>query len=317
MSEGKRNSGLGIFIILILLLLGLNAWLFYNAYQNKKEKRATELRIEEVDSLNTQLQTQYADLMEELEAQRGESAQKDSLITALQSELTDQKAEIEELLKSKNYISSQNKKSDQMLNEAKARIALLENERDIYIAKLDSVSTAYNSLVENYEQLEIQYSGEVKQVESLAREKDSVVGIGSTILANNITVTGVRSKGKGKEVDDQNAKKTERLKICFDLLKNKLSAGKQQTIYVKVIDPNGITLFDSVTGSGQFDNKENSEDSRYTIAVTMDYTGEELQSYCVYWSQSSEFIPGEYQVSLYHNGYSVGSTAFTLKKPIL
>lgn len=263
------------------------------------------------------LNEEYTALQLELQTMRGESAGKDSLIAQLQSELTAKKDEISELLKSKNFMSKKSNETQKLLDDAKAQIASLQQERDGYMMRLDSVTAAYQMLMADYDSLEVQYTGQIKRGDQLTREKDSIFSLGRVIMANNISVTGVQSKSNGKEVDKSKAKKADRLKVCFDLMKNKLSAGKQQTVYVKIIDPQGLTLYDELNGSGKFDNKENNEDSRYTTSVTLDYAGDDTQSYCVYWNQQNAFAPGEYQVQIFHEGYSVGKSTFTLKKSIL
>lgn len=315
--ETKKRSNRGLFIVLILLLLGLNAWLFFNAYKNKEEEKKFEQQITQKDSLMNALNEEYTALQLELQTMRGESAGKDSLIAQLQSELTAKKDEISELLKSKNFMSKKSNETQKLLDDAKAQIASLQQERDGYMMRLDSVTAAYEMLMADYDSLEVQYTGQIKRGDQLTREKDSIFSLGRVIMADNISVTGVQSKSNGKEVDKSKAKKADRLKVCFDLLKNKLSAGKQQTVYVKIIDPQGLTLYDELSGSGKFDNKENNEDSRYTTSVTLDYAGDDTQSYCVYWNQQNAFAPGEYQVQIFHEGYSVGKSTFTLKKSLL
>ncbi|MBC8173469.1 MAG: hypothetical protein H7X71_06130 [Chitinophagales bacterium] len=317
MEETKKQGNRGLYIILILLLLGLNAWLFYNAYLNKVEQKTFATQISEKDSIINHLNNEYTALQLELASQKGQSAEKDSMITELQNELTARKDEIAGLLKSKNFLNKKSSDIEKLLAEAKSEIASLQADRDTYIARLDSVTAAYQTLLGDYDNLEIEYKNEVTRGDMLVRAKDSIEELGSIILAGNITVSGVRSKGSGKEVEDQKAKKSDRLKICFDLLENKLSAGSSQTIYVKVIDPEGLTLYDANNGSGDFENRENSEDSRYTTSVSMDYAGEDKQSYCVYWNQSAEFLAGDYHVMIFHQGYCAGKNTFSLKKSLL
>ena len=316
MEETKKTSGKGLYLLLILLLLGANAWLFYNAYKNKEEQKVFQNQISEKDSLINSLNTQYTNALLELQAQKGESAQKDSLIAQLQNDLSARRNEIADILKSKNFYNKKSSEIQKLLDDANAQIALLQVEREQNITKLDSVTQAYNTLLGDYESLEINLTEQTQRGDMLVQQKDSIQNLGSIIMASNISVSGVRSKGNGKEVEDQNSKKTDRLKICFSLLENKLAAGTNQTVYVKIIDPAGLTLYDSGTGSGEFINKENSEDSRYTTSVSMNYKGEDEQSYCVYWNQQNEFAPGDYTVMIYNQGYCVGKNHFSLKKSI-
>lgn len=312
-STGKKGQG-RIYLILILLLLGLNAWLFYNAYQNKEDRKQSEQQIDQAKQLYADLNVKYDNTLQELEAQKGESDQKDSLIAQLENDLQQRKNEIAGLLQTKNFMSSKLSDAQKKLDEAQAKITEMEAERTNYKAQLDSLTAQYNALQGNYDSLQIQYTGEVNKGMQLSREKDSIASLGKIVLANNITVTGVRTKSGGKEMEDQNAKKTERLKICFTLMQNRLSADSQQKILVKVVDPDGATLWLASQGSGEFDNLDNGERSKYTCSITVDYKGNGDDNYCVYWEQNTGFTPGNYQVQVFNNGYEVGRNSFTLKK---
>jgi hypothetical protein len=314
--QTTTKNGKGLFILLILLLLGVNGWLFYNAYKNKEEQKAMEMSLAKSDSLLTKLNSEYVALQLELEAQKGMNAEKDAIIEKMQKELTAKKDEIASLLKSKNLYSKKSSEVESMLADAKKQIEALTAERDIYITRLDSVNVAYNALAGEYSNLTARYNDQVILTEKVAREKDSIFQLGSIIVADNISVTGVKTKNNGKEKDDQKAKKSDRLKVCFDLLKNKLSAGSEQTVYVKIIGPDGLTLYDENNGSGEFENLENNNDSRYTTTVRMNYAGDDRQSYCVYWDPGAEFNPGDYEVMIFNQGYCVGKNAFNLKASI-
>jgi hypothetical protein len=102
------------------------------------------------------------------------------------------------------------------------------------------------------------------------------------------------------------------MKVCFDLVRNELSAGRSQTFYVKLVDPNGVTvqsaesMYKSIPGvSGT--------KKGYTASVAVDYKGDNTDSYCVYWEQNYEFISGKYTAEVYHNGQMVGTNSFVFK----
>ena len=310
----KRNRWRTFFILLILLLLCGNAWFFYNAYKSKEDRKQLEATIATADSLNHQLNAKVDSLKADLEMQRGDSAQKDSLINALQADLESRRNEISSLISSKSILTKKSDEMDNLLADAKNQIAELEGEKIVYQQKIDSLSSVIVVMQQHFDTLQVAYGNEVHKSNVLSAQKDSIQGLGEIIAASNITVTGVRTKGKGKEVDDQNAKKTERLKICFDLAQNRLSAGKKQTIYIKVIDPKQLTLYDATQGSGEFKDMDNGEQSKYTASVTIDYDGSTSKNYCFYWNQPGGYEAGDYTLKLYHNGYFIGESNFSLKK---
>jgi hypothetical protein len=46
--------------------------------------------------------------------------------------------------------------------------------------------------------------------------------------------------------------KLARLKISFMLAKNELTEHEKKTVFIRILDPDGSTLFDAATGSGSF-----------------------------------------------------------------
>lgn len=81
MNEEKKseNRGRGLYLILIFLLLGLNGWLFYNAFQNKEDRKKSAAQIEEARILYSQLEVQYSQAKQQLQDQVGDFSQKELL----------------------------------------------------------------------------------------------------------------------------------------------------------------------------------------------------------------------------------------------
>jgi len=319
MNEEKRsdNRGRWLYLVLIFLLVGMNGWLFYNAFQNKEDRLRSAQQIEEARILYSQLEVQFNESKRELLDQKGDFSTKDSLISALEGELDARRNEITTLLKTCNFFNGGVTNNQKKLDEVKEEIVSLEVDCSTYKAQLDELNAEFLALQEDFEDLTILYEKEVRRSEELTFDRDSILDIGGFILAKDITITGVRKKGNGNDSEGQNAKHTDRLKICFDLLPNKLSAGKEQTFFVKIIGPNGKTLFNTENGSGEFNNKEKREDNLFSKSVSLKYDGGDVESHCVYWEQEEEFKAGSYTVKVFHNGYMSSRSTFTLKKPVL
>lgn len=319
MNEEKKseNRGRGLYLILIFLLLGLNGWLFFNAFKNKEAQELSASQIEEAKILYSKLEVQYAQAKQQLDDQMGDFTQKDSLIAVYQAELDSKRNEIATLLKTCNFFNGGVTTNQKKLDEVKEEVVSMEVDCSSYKAQLDELNAKYLALQEDYEELQIMYEKEVARAEDLTFSKDSILEIGGFISSKDISITGVRKKGNGNDSEGQNAKHTDRLKICFDLLPNKLSAGKSQTFFVKIIGPTGKTLFNDDEGSGEFVNKEKPEDNLFSKAVTVNYDGGDVESHCLYWEQEEEFKAGTYTVKVYHNGYMSSRSTFTLKKPVM
>lgn len=66
MPETPNTKERNLYLIMILSLLGLNAWLFYQAYQNKEKQLQTKTTISELDSMRIVLNERYNSLVDEL-----------------------------------------------------------------------------------------------------------------------------------------------------------------------------------------------------------------------------------------------------------
>jgi len=319
MNEEKKseNRGRGLYLILIFLLLGLNGWLFYTAFLNKEDRKKSAQQIEEARILYSQLEVQYSQAKQQLNDQVGDFSQKDSLIAVLEAELDSRRNEIATLLKTCNFFNGGVTQNQKKLDEVKEEIVSMEVDCSTYKVQLDELNAKFLALTEDFEELQVLYEKEVERAENLTFSKDSIMEIGGFILTKDITITGAKKKNNGNDSEGQNAKHTDRLKICFDLLPNKLSAGKSQTFFVKIIGPSGKILFNNDSGSGEFVNKEKPEDNLFSKAVTLNYDGGDVESYCMYWEQEEEFKAGTYTVKVYHNGYMSSRSTFTLKKPVI
>ena len=94
MQETRNTKERNLYLIMILSLLGLNAWLFYQAYQNKEKQLQTETTISELDSMRIVLNERYNSLVDELTRQKGINVDKDIVLDSLLAEIEVRKQEI-------------------------------------------------------------------------------------------------------------------------------------------------------------------------------------------------------------------------------
>ena len=301
-----------VYIPAIAGLLGLNAYLFTNIRSDKAVQADTEQRMSEMDSLNVVLDLKYNNIVDELTRQKGVSSVQDAYIDSVLADLAERKSDINGLLKSRDVMTMEKGEAERLLKAASAKIDELETDKQEYITQIAEMTAAYEKLSNDFEIVYSNYETEMRKSKRLATERDSVAYLGSAIMAKNISMVGLKSKGEGKEKEATKAKSADKIKVCFDLVRNGLSAGKQQTFYVKIIDPNGVTvqstesMYKSIPGI-------NGSKKGYTASLTVDYKGDNSDSYCVYWEQNYEFISGTYTAEVYHQGQLVGSNTFDFK----
>lgn len=130
--------------------------------------------------------------------------------------------------------------------------------------------------------------------------------------AANISGSAVNVKKNGKEVSTSKAKRTDQLKVCFDMMRNPIAKAGKKEVMLRIISPQGDVLSVESMGSGVFTHGDTGEQMKYTTKATIDYQNQS-ENYCMYWEQNSSFIGGNYTAEVYNDGYLIGSGGFSIK----
>jgi hypothetical protein len=308
--EKKRDRGPFMYVILVLMLLLINGGLFYSTFQNKEKNNQLTLKKEEADRMIQELNAEVNDYLLRLESYRSDNEELTAIRDSLKQVVLTKQKEIQKALHEKNFTTQRLNELQKLLGDAQREIQGLKEDKNRYLTQLDSVSNVLEELQFSYQSLEEQFNTATLQSQNLRSERDSIAQLGSVLQAVNISGTGVRGRKSGEESETPKAKRAEQLKICFDLLENRLLGSGQQTLYLKITGPGGLTLASS---DNVFINRENGQESMYSNRFTFEFQNDPSQRFCTYWEQSTEFTSGTYKAELFHKGYSIGSADFELK----
>lgn len=125
-----------------------------------------------------------------------------------------------------------------------------------------------------------------------------------------VKITGINQKGR--EFDDRRMRndKLARLKISFMLAKNELTEHEKKTVFIRVLDPDGSTLFDAATGSGSFIFE--GKDYAYTTKAEIYY--DNINQFVeVAYHRGTAYRSGKYTVELFAEGFKIGTSGFEIK----
>ncbi len=308
--EKKKDRGPFMYIILVLLLLLINGGLFYSTFQNKEKNNKLTEQKEEADRMIQDLNAEVNDYLLRLETYRTDNEDLIGIRDSLKQVVLGKQKEIQKALHDKNFTTAKLDEIKAMLKDAQLQIDALKADKNRYIARLDSVSNKLEELQFNYDTLNQRYSQTAAQSKSFKSERDSIASLGSILQAVNVTGIGIRGKKSGEETDAPRAKRAEAIKVCFDLLENRLLEKGSQTLYLKIVGPGGLTL---AQGENVFINRENGQESMYSNRFTFEFLNDPAQRFCTYWEQSAEFTPGKYKAEIFHKGYQIGTADFELK----
>ncbi|MEZ4883696.1 MAG: hypothetical protein R3E32_03075 [Chitinophagales bacterium] len=292
----------------------------------KQEKQDVEV------SMTTEkeaLQVELNDLMEELDTFKEENIELDSTLQSIRIQIDEQTTEIENLL-------SKNRASRQELLQAKTMLETLRNTVESYKGELDQLKLANEQLnnqnrslrddvvvkeetiknqSDSISQLQVEQQMLSTKASILNEEKEllaSKVNRAAVLQTSSIEITGVKYKGSGKEVMVNNAKRVEKLKVCFDVMPNPVAKPGEKEIMLRIVSPGGESLYVEAFGSGIIDNAEDGTPIKYTIKGAIDYNGKR-NNYCMFWEQGTPLVSGSYSAELYHEGYLIGRNNVSFK----
>lgn len=314
-NEQKSNLQPILIVLLLLSLIG-NAYLLYSNQQLKSSTTATidNLEVEKAD-----LQAEFDSMVAELDDYKEENLEMDSALVSMESEIEAQKQEIKNLLSKGNA-------TRQELSQAKNLIESLRVISKDYKVKLDGLMAENAALTQENTGLKDevvaksdtiqQLEGEKEQLTTkstiLAEQKDllqKVVKRGSVMMVNDVSATGIKVRNNGKEVETNNEKQTDKIRVCFDVMPNPIADAGPKSILARIIGPGGTTL--ALSGNS-FKNTESGEETQYTTKTVIAFDGNR-EKHCLFWEQNTPFSEGLYTTELYHDGYWIGQTSFELK----
>jgi predicted nuclease with TOPRIM domain len=292
-SKGGTNK---ILIVLLLVSLGLNAYLF-TSKNNIQEEAKTEK-----DSLITariDVEKELNETYTELNQYKGENARMDSLIAAANIDIDKYKERIAALIKKEGNSSALNKK-------LKAELEELKGLRDKYLEQIDAL------MVEN-EQLKKDKQDLTSKVENLSQNLEQTVSTASVLRAEYVKVKSYKKRSNDKYTETAMAKRTNKLETCFTVLENKIAKGGSKTVYLRILEPSGKVLGNRAEGSSTFKKNGSSEELLFTASQQIDYDNKN-QDLCMNWEEADRnFAPGKYIMEIYVDGNLSGTSEVTLR----
>ena len=306
----ETNQGNGskrIYLAIIALLLLINGVAGYLLYNENKQKEEKITQVQQKDDELVKMTHQLDSTRQDLENQRGHSADLDSIINARQAELDKTRSELTAAVKRGNLSDAEKKKYKELVAKYEADNQDLQRQIKELTAKNEELTAQNLQVTHN---LEV----EKKTTASLTDDKNKLskkVELGSLLHLQNLTVTGEKKKKNGKEVAQKSAKKTDFIKISFETGDNKVLEKGNVTIYLRVINPKGETIALADQGSGTLKLADGSGEVQYSRTIDMDWD-QTSQKKEIEWSQNIK-EPGTYKVEVYQSGYLIGNSSVVLK----
>ncbi len=301
----EKKKGEWVYILLILLLLGMNGafgWMWWNEKGHLKiitiEKENKEKDAEIVKQELIALKAQYDNLETDNEGLQKEVEMKRAEIEQLQKEL--------EKHKDNAYIISKLRKETETLRK------IMQH----FVHEIDSLNTLNKIIIADRELVRGELKAEKDKNIILTGEKEGLqktVNIASMLKAVGIKAVGIMDKKGGKkEVETKKAKKTDKIKITFTLAENIVAKAGDRTIYARIVSPDGKEMaqtedeahtFSFGNSKGYWATKKNVNYSNENTDVVM----------YAHTKEGAPFVNGKYVIEVTTDGVPVGSTTLELE----
>jgi hypothetical protein len=304
--QPKRNSSKIYYIITIIILMALNGIFVYNYFTTDKKLVVTEEKLFATDSVRAELDKVLDETLGELDLYKGKNAQLDAFLKEKNDSLQEFADRIEVLLRQGRVTRAE-------LNKALEEMDQLRYYKRKYLNQIDSLSTTIVKLSGENSTLRGTITQQKRQYEDLNMENvklNNKVAIGAKLNATSLYITGVKSRSNGKEKETNRISQIEKVKMTFNVDENYVADLGEKEIYVKILGPEGTTLYNEVSGSGTF--KYQGQDALYTTKKVIEFN-QKAQTVTVYWDKGSDYAKGKYNVELFSNGFQIGKGEFDLK----
>ncbi len=299
MEDKEKTQSNKVFLILaviLLLLSGVLGWQLYEQKQANDQLAAEKAQlVVEKDELTTELDDllgKYAGLEDENGQLSAELEEQRNLIEELKADVEKYKGDAAKL----GWYRTQ-------LKSFKDKYAVLE-------AQFDSLSTVHDSLQGEFGNLQGEYTKQTGLNEELTSENMNLankVAMGSVLTAYKIAVEGVRGK---KDKVNTKASRVEKLRICFTLSENPITAKGAKTMYFRIVGPDGKVL---TKGRGEEFEFEGGS-MTYSTTQDIDYDGTAMEDLCIFYpAPTTQFQKGKYTVEIYVDKALIGTNAVTFR----
>ncbi|WP_111683042.1 chromosome partitioning protein ParA [Winogradskyella tangerina] len=294
--EGSQKSNIGLKVglgILLILFLG-SAFVASKFYSEGKEQE------KELISEKQQVMNDLNNMAKQYDQAIAASEIKDQ-------DLIEARERIQGLMDSLKV--SQN--SVNSLFRYKKKFLVLQEEMDELLAENDRLKVENEYLATSLDSTQVQLAERTVFTDSLLvqnTELANVVEDAAALQTVGLVGMGVIERSSGKQIPTERARRSDKIKVCFTVAKNKLTEAGDKELYVQVIDPNNNVL--GSNNQVQFDDQV----LNYSLISRFNYENRNL-NICEYISQpnDSKFEKGRYQISVFNDKELISSSEFILK----
>ena len=287
------TSGVAVVLIILTVLVGVMTGLYIDQKITTRE-------------ITTELQAEKDSLQNELVEIRTDYDSLKTTSDTLNQKLNLEQERVDNLLSEVKTIKATNYRR---IKELRDEVSTLRSIAKSYVRHIDSLNRANQQLMAENRRVK-QEMEEVQETKNeLQKAKDTLteqVQKASVLRTQNIQATPINERGKEKTRVD----KIDKIKVCFTIEENVVAQKGQRYVYMRIASPpEGFILTNSEDNLFEHNGKK----VVYTARRPIEYQGNSVNT-CIYFDSKGQLKPGNYQVSIFADGYEIGNTNFTLEE---
>lgn len=287
-TENKSDNKLGkILAFLLTLSLIANVYLYIKRTEVFPSKK--ELMIE-----NKLLDQQLAQFKNELYKFKGINTDIDKVVNDAQSKIEAKENIIASLMRDKKWEA---KKSQKLLFQ-------IDSIKEQYLNVIDSL------LVEREGRNVI--NSKLDNMEETLAGLNKKIGIASLLVGDNIKVSPLKFSMGGKLKSTAFAKKTDEIKICIDILENRITKAGSKNIYFVITTPDAKILVDEGGEAPTFQHPDFHKLAQCSKVESIDYKNQKI-NLCTTIKPGKIENTGLYILEVFCDETKLGMTTFSLK----
>ncbi|MBO6880544.1 MULTISPECIES: chromosome partitioning protein ParA [Winogradskyella] len=290
----KTSTGLKVGLgILLVLFLG-TAFYASKLYTDNKETEKTLITEKEqvMNDLNI-MAAQYDEAIAESEIKNQDLIAARERITGLMDSLKVSQTSVNSLWRYKK------------------KFMALQEEMDVLMAENDKLKVENEYLATSLDSTQVQLAERTVFTDSLLvqnTELATVVEDAAALQTVGLIGMGVIERSSGKQIPTERAKRSDKIKVCFTVAKNKLTEAGDKELYVQVIDPKNNVL--GANEQIQFEDQV----LNYSLISRFNYENRNL-NICEYINvlEDSKFEEGRYKINVFNDKELISSSEFVMK----
>ena len=285
----KSNTKIYLLLLVVLALFTTNAILYI------RNKKADE-RVVQLSDNKTRMQTEIDKIEADLDKANSNYAALSDSMKNEQRSAREKISQLREALRKGELTQKQLILAQEDVKQLRYFVAKYVADIEVLKHQNDSLKTSVAAANE-----------QVRSLEGQNKDLNKKVSAATALKAFGVLVTAVRIKSSGKESSVSKADPAQKLNISFNLVDNDFAQKTLHTIFMRVLDPNGNVV--GATGNSTLASGETINFS-YKTAIEFANDG---RTYTLGWNNPEAFVKGEYSITMYADGYVLGTGKISLK----